>query len=434
VVHSRIAAAGNDVYVVWDDKRNGLEDVLFNRSTDNGATWQLAPTRLDTDAAGAAVSGQPRIAVNGQDVFVVWTDERFAFGHFEVRMNHSGDGGATWQSSDVLVAGSPPLAWAAAPDVAVNGTHAFVTYAVIDPPTFFSDIELRAFDLSTQSLGPAQLLSATGNALSQSRYVPAIAVAGANVYVAWEDGRHGPSQVYFKRSKDNGATWYGECSPYHDVMLDTGVWPGTGGSGGILVGASANHVYVSYGSVGPGRSGIFFSHSSNHGASFQDGPDPGDVMFVRSVDGGASWSTPLRVNRDPGTHGQFQPSIAVKPDGRIDVVWLDRRADPADWLVEVYMATSLNGGLSFPVETKVSDVASGPPPVRSPGCGAPSNQWEWMGEYIGIDVDGSHAYVVWTDTRPSASFPAGDMNVFLDKVPNPLRRLRRMTVTPTVGF
>ena len=37
-----------------------------------------------------------------------------------------------------------------------------------------------------------------------------------------------------------------------------------------------------------------------------------------------------------------------------------------------------------------------------------------MGEYIGIDVDSTHAYVVWTDTR------TGDRDIFLDRFENPV--------------
>src|SRR4030095_5153825 len=51
------------------------------------------------------------------------------------------------------------------------------------------------------------------------------------------------------------------------------------------------------------------------------------VMFVRSVDGGLTFSAPLRINDDPINHDKWHwfGTLAVAPNGRIDVVWLDTR-------------------------------------------------------------------------------------------------------------
>ena len=79
------------------------------------------------------------------------------------------------------------------------------------------------------------------------------------------------------------------------------------------------------------------------------GVDPLDVMFARSMDRGETWSLPIRVNDDPMGNGAWQwfASMAVAPNGRIDVVWNDTRADPSAVSSELYYASSLDGGLSF---------------------------------------------------------------------------------------
>jgi hypothetical protein len=51
----------------------------------------------------------------------------------------------------------------------------------------------------------------------------------------------------------------------------------------------------------------------------------GDVFYVRSKDGGATFSAPVRVNSQPGSsiaRGTIRgPQVAVAADGRVHVVW-----------------------------------------------------------------------------------------------------------------
>ena len=55
--------------------------------------------------------------------------------------------------------------------------------------------------------------------------------------------------------------------------------------------------------------------------------DGSDVMFVRSTDGGTTFSAPRRVNDDPVNHAKWHwfGTLSVAPNGRIDVVWFDTR-------------------------------------------------------------------------------------------------------------
>ncbi|MCP3905200.1 MAG: hypothetical protein GY715_16365 [Planctomycetes bacterium] len=84
--------------------------------------------------------------------------------------------------------------------------------------------------------------------------------------------------------------------------------------------------------------------------------DPMDVMFVRSEDGGATWSTPTRVNDDVVFNGAWQwfGTMSVAPNGRIDVVWNDTRADPTVITSQLYHASSSDGGLTWSTNTALT--------------------------------------------------------------------------------
>ncbi len=88
------------------------------------------------------------------------------------------------------------------------------------------------------------------------------------------------------------------------------------------------------------------------------GSDPLDVKIVRSVDGAASWSAPVRINDDPvGTNAyQWFGTLSVAPNGRLDVVWNDTRTNNQTNLSELYYAYSTDAGASWSINTPVSPV------------------------------------------------------------------------------
>ncbi|MBX3745482.1 MAG: hypothetical protein KF833_09230 [Verrucomicrobiae bacterium] len=182
--------------------------------------------------------------------------------------------------------------------------------------------------------------------------------------------------------------------------------------------SKAGHLYVAYADKGTGS-------------------DRADVFFVCSSNGGASWTSPLRVN-SVASNDQWMPVIAVKPDGtRLFVAWYDRRNDSSNnSLIDVYgrWGTIASGGsVTFGTEFRIT-TQSFPPvfagtlaanktnghydPVYPPG--GVNLHWhypEWdddvltvtepayqghVGEYNGAWADSSYVYVTWTDYRLTA--------------------------------
>jgi Neuraminidase (sialidase) len=82
-----------------------------------------------------------------------------------------------------------------------------------------------------------------------------------------------------------------------------------------------------------------------------------DVNFIRSTDGGQTWSAPKRVNDDPTgtTAWQWFGTMSVAPNGRIDVIWNDTRNSLSNnRLSEVFYSYSYDGGATFSKNIKLT--------------------------------------------------------------------------------
>jgi uncharacterized repeat protein (TIGR01451 family) len=135
------------------------------------------------------------------------------------------------------------------------------------------------------------------------------------------------------------------------------------------------------------------------------GSDEADIYFIKSTDGGATWSAPLLVNDDGTTRDQFHPAIAVKANRIIDLVWYDKRLSAQDDGWDVYFAASSDAGTSFSPNLRVTDQT----------FATPTDLWgsPWMGEYLDVEVSALDADITFTSSVADAT---GDP--FYDLVPN----------------
>lgn len=84
--------------------------------------------------------------------------------------------------------------------------------------------------------------------------------------------------------------------------------------------------------------------------------DGADVMFVRSSNGGQSFSAHVRINDDPVNQSKWHwfGTLSVAPNGRIDVVWLDSRNAANDTASQLFYSYSTNGGNTWSPNVAVS--------------------------------------------------------------------------------
>jgi len=128
-----------------------------------------------------------------------------------------------------------------------------------------------------------------------------------------------------------------------------------------------------------------------------------DTWVWSSPSGSESWEGPTRVNDTPRRDktSQYLPKLSVAPDGRLDVVYYDRRADRANVKNEVSLQFSSDGGKSFSERTRLSD----DPFSSKIGIGSERDLPD-LGSRLGLISTDSRAFAVWTDTR--AGTPASN--------------------------
>ncbi len=121
-------------------------------------------------------------------------------------------------------------------------------------------------------------------------------------------------------------------------------------------------------------------------AGWGGGVTQADIFFTKSLDGGQTWTTPVRVNNDAGGANQAEPALALDNVNRIYVVWTDSRNGNND----VFCAKSTDGGLSFSANVRVNDVTT-------------NSQSE---PDVTVDpVNPSLVHAAWTDTRSAITGP-----------------------------
>jgi hypothetical protein len=185
------------------------------------------------------------------------------------------------------------------------------------------------------------------------------------------DGRW---QLVLARSTDRGATW-------KESIVDDAVVP--------------TERFIAF--TPPFPSLAIDRGSGTAYAAFQDGRDgDADVRLWALRSGAGEWSEPVRVNdtrKGDGT-AQYLPKLAVAPNGRLDVVYYDRRADRTNVLNEVSLQASFDAGKTFLPRVRLSDRAFS----SRIGFGVERDLAD-LGSRHGLLSTDDRAYAVWADTR-----------------------------------
>jgi len=220
------------------------------------------------------------------------------------------------------------------------------------------------------------------------------------VYVFWFH-QTTPQRILMRKSTDQGLTF----GP--PITLATLATTATNGGLGLTGRRDGTATF------NPFRNNAFphaavNSDNGNIYVVFNDNPagiDKGDVFFTQSTDGGQTWSARVRVNDDATTSDNWQPTVAVTPDGKhVGVFFYDRRLDAANNNLIDYFGRigDISGAIvTFEPNFRITDESFPPEFGRDPVVNA-----VYMGDYDTAVADNSNFYVTWGDNRlPNPNVP-----------------------------
>ena len=188
----------------------------------------------------------------------------------------------------------------------------------------------------------------------------------------------GRFELVLARSVDAGATWE-ESSVQRDLVPIERFLAFLPPFPSLAVDSKSGRVYAGF-------------HDQRAGAA--------DVLVWSRPRGGSRWQGPLRVNDNPADDktSQYLPKLSVAPNGRLDVLYYDRRADPRNVRNEVSLQSSVDHGRSFTKRIRLSGRSFS----SRIGYGFERKLFD-LGSRLALISDESGVFAVWADTRNGTS-------------------------------
>ena len=373
---SLVLGTGNNILVSFNDSGSNIApNASFTgiaRSTDAGVTF-TDQGRLPASATSDA--GDPVYARNNVTGRIVIATLGFNSGAVLQSFRTDNDGATYMAPIDCDGGGtSNDKEWIACDNAAGTGQGNFYN--------FYRDFG--------GSGGMSFVRSTDGAATWSARQVLEAGGQGAwvsvasdhTVYATWLAGQN----MRLRKSTDQGVTFSAAAT------INTIVTAGVNGDLGLTGGFRSNAFpYVVH---HPSNANELYLCYNDRGVA---AGDQADVFLRKSTDGGATWTPRFRVNSDATTTAQWQPVIAMNPDGQsLFISWYDRRLNGT--AIDVYGTELISCGSGFATLPDYRITTASFPVVIGQDPGIVST---YMGDYDQAVADSGFFYRAWGDNRDS---------------------------------
>jgi hypothetical protein len=364
--------------------------IVVNKSTDDGRTWAAgAVVQIDdgSDKEWLAVGPDPS-AKNRDNVYVTWTSFQ-TDGSCQLRFGRSIDGGSTFTARTIY---APP----ADPNPAHPQNCLTFSNPVVDQVTGTLYVPFLHFSNADQDF--VQMLISDD--------------AGATFRFATFNVAGAPDPTVVPVTQSGELTACGGTNLRLTIHGSLNAGPGLFGL--------PRYVNASRMTLQPAvaaRNGVVYLAWSNSTSPVFGLGTGSNVLFIRSNDGGSTWSAPILAN--PAVAGEKHhvlPALAIDTDP--NDVHIGYYTQHADNTVDLDLANSHDGGASFPSDRmlRVTTTSMSLPPTNIPLSNAPSfastnydrqiAQCYALGEYQSVTTANGSLLLGWGDTRNLITEPA----------------------------
>lgn len=414
-----------------------------------GTPYTVGPTVTPTTTIPEAeehIAVDPRTG-NSANLVAAISDFSLRGGSNTTKFAFSGDNGSTWtesfvplDASDFPVTADGPFPFNSDPVVAIDKAgNVFLADLYFN---FSATNSANGFYVSVGNLGTANLgFTAANTGAVATNLDPATTIfedkewiavdnsvgapaTGGNVYVCWTRFTAATDFILFSRSTDHAATWSttpGQINPAAQNGAVQGCQVAVGPAGEVYVAYQVFFIrgfrrhFVAKSVDG----GLTFStavpitpffHDLRFPSTYRknsfpalavspttstvvdvyaDEPSPrlgAEVEFIKSTDGGTTFTAPLVIN-DVSAGQQFFPAVTIDATGFIHASWFDTRLSPNhSSIYDIFATRSTDDGAIFAPNARVTFAGS-----------IDAGQAAFVGDYAGIAAAAGFAHPVWTD-------------------------------------
>ncbi len=420
----------------WNDGgANGLTNAV---STDGGATWSLAGTQPAFTICEGASQGSAGFFSRATDPWVSFSaDGKIAYsisdsfnangpgfgGASSIIISRSTDGGVTWQApvtarldtsltvlndkesvtADPVKPANAYAVWDRLVSPSTNANpSAFNVSPAFRGPAMFSSTSDGGVSWSTGRpiFDPGQKNQTIGNQIVVPKAGPAAGqlIDGFDLLLSKGGKGHNPrssDSVAIIRSSDGGTTWSGPT-----IVAQQQV-------GSVSINGQPLRTSDELPEFAAGPEGNLY-------AVWQDArfnPNgAAKIAFSMSTDGGATWTSPIRVDQSPGDSPAFIPQITARANGTLAVQYydLENATTLAPDLTDQFLvtcSTSCTSSTSWSAETRLSTSGSFnilTAPATTSGAG-------FIGDYDGLAPTGSSFSSAFVMAKPISTGGSTDL-------------------------
>jgi hypothetical protein len=333
--------------------------VFFLVASLSAQTWTAS--KILTHNSGS--SEDPAVAVDSSNhIHVVWEDD--TSGKDQIYYKRSTDGGVTWTTKRLTWVSGDSIN----PDIAVDSNNHLHVVLSDDSRDSNDEIYYKRSKDGGATWSKNKRLTWSYSVSDN----PAITVDSSNnLHVVYEDWVSSNFEINYKKSTDGGKSWTTErlswtsgWSYYAAIATD-----------------SNNHIHVVWNDDTPGNE---------------------EIYYKKSTDGGSTWQN-KRLTYTSGI--SYFPAIAVDVNNHIHVVWQDYTPGTAD----IFYKKSTNGGIYWAKKRLTYN---------------PSNSYA---PSVSVDSN-NYIHVVWYDPAP------GNWEIYYKKSTNGGTNWATKRLTWTSGY